>query len=393
MSEFPFLRSGRRKHSSLWGICCFLLFLPACGPSEGPILESKEELVVQLPGIGEKGGSMPHHVTRRKGKEFLAYYDPRGPSIRRVPLDRSAPSPDPIPLDRIAGKDRLRYFPPEACLAAPDSLFVALDERKKLYLLDQEGRLLKEWELERPDGKGHRLHISSKHPFERCGSGLFLRSVPRCTPYGDTRSEYYSLPPELRLELGDSSLTPSLVGAWPDRYKERNYYDSYPHRELIERGGRVRSVYSFKAADSLYLFEGRQLRKKVEAKSRSIEAFETFQEDSLGNIAYTERYLTTAPHYGAIVWDPFRDLFYRQAFHPCSYKGPEGKRVKGASDQPWSLIVMDEDFEKLGEMKMDPKRYMPGPLLVSKSGLLVREKGGADEEQLRFSVLEPKKGL
>lgn len=382
-------KSGKRAF--LIGMLFFLLFFSACGDSRTLELKPEGELSVHLPGIMEEGASKPRYVIREKGKEFFFYFDPTSSSIRSVPLEGQAKVFDSIPLDAVPKIGQAKYYTPEFCYFSPDSLFLILNEKRKLYLLNRQGKLLDRWRLERPDGKPHRLYATSKGPFESCGQNIYIRSVPRISSFGETRKNYYTTAPELSLSFQDTALGLALSGGWPEKYQDRNYYNSYPHRELIQQNGGSHMLYSFKASHSLYLFDGREMVEKVPAKSRYFDEFEVFDEDSLGNIAYTKRFLTTSPGYAAIAWDPFRKLYYRQAMHPCSYEDPGGETVKTPGDQPWSLIVMDEDFEKLQELKMDPDHHLSGSMFVSRKGLLIRRKQERKGERMQFTVFKPRR--
>lgn len=384
----------KRRASLVAGLLFFLLFSSACGEEERTGFELRPSGVrsLDLPGIGKKGGSEPDQVLRRQGSEFLTHVDPEGPAIRFTSLNGKKAPYDPVPLDRHPRSERFPYFTPRVCPYTKDSLFLFLRERKRLYLMDLKGDLTDQWDLERPDGKPHMLYASGREPFERMGDGLLIRSVPRIKAFGPEKKTYFSTPPDLLVMPRDSTVQVRSAGGWPEKYQERNYYDSYPHRTVTERKSGTYLLYSFRASHSLYLYDGTRLVGKREARSRYIEGFDRYDEDSLGNIAYTKRFLATRPGYGDVKEDPYREIYYRQAFHPCSYEDTEKGKVKGPGDQPWSLIVLNEGFEKLGEVRMDPEEHLPGPLLVSRKGLLIPRKGSKKDGQMRFTVFRPSSG-
>lgn len=372
-----------------WGCSALLILLltliEGCKERNSSILKAGKEVTFKLPGIDHGKAEIFNSLYRWDGKEYLSYYDPASPAIRYIPLEKGDPSA--VPLDSLNGEG-LQYYPAIGSRFSPDSLFVFLEGKSRLYRLDRQGRIRNEWGLERPDSLSHSLWASGTH-FARSDGKLFIRATVRLDPFKKA-ARYFSIAPCMRVEFKDDRIRSLLSGGWPEKYKESCYYDTYPYRSIIERDGKSLSLYSFKASHSLFLYHKDSLLEKREARSRYIEGFRIFDTDSVGNIAYTKRFLVTSPSYGSVIEDPFRDLFYRQAFHSCRYKNPESGTVKGPRDQPWSLIVLNERFEKLGEIQMDPETYRSGPLFVSKEGLLVprRSKNGKKERMTftRFTV-------
>lgn len=386
-------KKGKRAFFS--GLLALPFLLASCSDPDTRILGPSGGISVHLPGMDEKGGERPDRLHRLDGEEFFLHFDPSAGLLRPVPIGDSDPPLDPVPVDELSELADLSYFPPSCCVVSKDSIWVTIPERGIIALLDQKGRLHRDQVLKRPDGRAHVLHVSSKEPFKKIGQRFFVRSSLKRVSSHDSAELFFGIAPGLSFMPEDSSLRISEFGGWPEKYRSsgKDYYARYPHRELIERNGEARALYSYKACETLYFYEGTDLVRKEKAASRYIESFEPFDRDSIGNVAYTKRFLVTSPHYGAIVWDPFRELYYRQAFHRCSYREPDGKTVKGPGDQPWSLIVLNEDLEKLGEMKMDSESYDPGPIFISEKGLLLPKKEDEKEERLFFDVFLPKGSL
>jgi hypothetical protein len=264
-------------------------------------------------------------------------------------------------------------------LKSIDSIFVLPDETKAVYLMNKNGELINKWEIETPKSYNYVLSGFSTIPVNFEDNKLLIRIVPLISPYKQ-KAIYFNDPPDLMIDLTESAEI-SYSGGWPKNYLEENFYDSYPSRCVRIDGDKKEVVYSFSAEHDLYVYNyNNRNPEHRSAKSDFINNFELFPDDSIGNISFTMKYLITSPRYGMVYYDRFRKLFYRIAFHKTSYLNEDGETSKGAIDQPWSLVVLNQDYEKILEKKFDPNDYTYGPMIITKGGLLIRKR--KDDDQL-----------
>ena len=100
-----------------------------------------------------------------------------------------------------------------------------------------------------------------------------------------------------------------------------------------------------------------------------------------------------APMYWHIMYDKYRDVYYRFAEMPYKlasnespYDEPKGKE--------FSIIVLNADFEIIGETKFPGKKYFYKMSFVGKEGLYISENNLAnpqfDENKLVFTCFKIK---
>lgn len=94
---------------------------------------------------------------------------------------------------------------------------------------------------------------------------------------------------------------------------------------------------------------------------------------------------STSPRFSAIYYDRFRDVFYRVAITPPSL---DQYLIEKKAVKHFSIIVLNSDFEKIGETIIDHEKYDLTGLFITQEGLCIfnKEKYGQNEDRLSFDV-------
>src|SRR5690606_22957681 len=89
--------------------------------------------------------------------------------------------------------------------------------------------------------------------------------------------------------------------------------------------------------------------------------------------------------FSAIYYDRFRDVFYRVAITPPSL---DQYLIEKKAVKHFSIIVLNNDFEKIGETIIDHEKYDLTGLFITPEGLCIfnKEKYGQNEDRLSFDV-------
>lgn len=95
----------------------------------------------------------------------------------------------------------------------------------------------------------------------------------------------------------------------------------------------------------------------------------------------------TTPEYEGIVYDKYRNIYYRYAYLPKSIE--EYKNVNKNKFKTPSIIVLDENFNKICETLLPTNEYTPQISFVSPDGLCVGkfEKSMDNEDFMYFAIL------
>jgi hypothetical protein len=80
------------------------------------------------------------------------------------------------------------------------------------------------------------------------------------------------------------------------------------------------------------------------------------------------KYFLETPSYGSIIYDSYRQLYYRFVHLPI----PEGKRQNEYSDKQVGIVILNKAFEKVGEIWLEPYTFSSSQYFITKEGLFLR---------------------
>ncbi len=100
------------------------------------------------------------------------------------------------------------------------------------------------------------------------------------------------------------------------------------------------------------------------------------------------RLYATNPSYLSIVYDRYRDVYYRFAQQPVKEYDDE---KDNCYHKPFSIIILDNSFNIIGEKKMEMEEYINSPYIyfVTKEGLHLCHESD-NEDEIKFTVYKLK---
>jgi hypothetical protein len=103
-------------------------------------------------------------------------------------------------------------------------------------------------------------------------------------------------------------------------------------------------------------------------------------------------YLFASERYESVIYDQFRNVFYRVAVHSAAFENMNDLReLKNAADR-FSVQLLNSDLQVMGEHLLEPKRYLNGIMFVSDKGLYIStnhpKNEDSDENYMRFDLLK-----
>lgn len=217
---------------------------------------------------------------------------------------------------------------------------------------------------------------------------IFIPIVPYCDPKSEDCFNYGNS--ELALNLNDQSLNTFNV------YSEI-YSENWSGRYL-----RYSTDYNLETNTMFYSLpaEPRIISKDLTTGETSYHngASTLFEEirpyDDQGRLTDKEHYINE-PHYGQILYDKYRKLYYRFAYRP-DYRGIKNNDHRVETKDP-SIIVFDENFKLLTELDLPIYEYITPMAFVSKNGLFIsqpliidKENEIIEEDVLRFVLFKLK---
>ena len=124
-----------------------------------------------------------------------------------------------------------------------------------------------------------------------------------------------------------------------------------------------------------------------DGKSRYLDRMRPIlKEDADGYIGIKEA--VEAASYSHIMYDKYRDIYYRFAEMPCEL-GLNEYVYNDAKAREFSVIIFDKDFRIIGETKFPGNKYFYKMSFIGRDGLYISENNEAnpefDENKLVFA--------
>lgn len=152
-----------------------------------------------------------------------------------------------------------------------------------------------------------------------------------------------------------------------------------------------RIVFSFWGSHNIYYTENNTV-KAVNAKSK-------FIEDNLPNIPLEgtredrRNYMALSSHYGSIVYDPFRDVFYRLCYPYQEAESTDQIIRKARYPNKFSIMLLSSKLEIIDEILFENNiELLPSNLFVSSHGLYISsahpDNPNSNEDSLSFRLLK-----
>ena len=153
-----------------------------------------------------------------------------------------------------------------------------------------------------------------------------------------------------------------------------------------------RLVCSFIESDSIMVTDDLSTVKWYNAKSRFLDSMIPYINDPTEDV-YDLIRKEEKPKYWHLMYDKYRDVYYRFAEMPCELAENEDPYDEFAPRaREFSVIILDKDFRIIGETKFLGKKYFYKMSFVGRDGLYISENNLAnpefDEDKLVFACFK-----
>jgi hypothetical protein len=100
-----------------------------------------------------------------------------------------------------------------------------------------------------------------------------------------------------------------------------------------------------------------------------------------------------SPSFGPFFYDQYRDVYYRFVNHPLTEDEYRDRQMFEKYPMEFSIIILNNQFEKIGEFLLPRFGFYSGMMLVTKDGLLIAESAlyKRNENLLPFAVFKLEK--
>lgn len=260
---------------------------------------------------------------------------------------------------------------------------------QRFHLANFEGQILKKFEYEIPEGGGSAFVHNA-----------FMMSPPVLE--GSRLAVNHRFPQNMR-ELTQEILSNNTFGYQINlETGETQYFNHYFPQDYLGSGlksidfsraqGEDKVVYSLFGDHKLYYASS------FDSTLKSVEAGSEFLDQTMPNFkpdAVSEEYQNYAfasSRYGSILYDPYREVYYRIAFSTLPEASIADIRSHGNALGPIVVMVLDSDLKVITEKKFEPGKYHPDNVFVGKKGLYLSLQHPNNpenrEEEMQFELIE-----
>ncbi|MFO7878831.1 MAG: DUF4221 family protein [Bacteroidales bacterium] len=117
---------------------------------------------------------------------------------------------------------------------------------------------------------------------------------------------------------------------------------------------------------------------KIFAKSENIKKLPGFiSKEKVSDEEFINKRFISSPMYIGIYYDKYRNVYYRTAKLSADYKEKDG--LLNLNNFSFTIIVLDEKLNIIGEQVFKNSDYNPNDLIVSKKGILLRKQNKFSE--------------
>lgn len=246
-----------------------------------------------------------------------------------------------------------------------DSIFTLRYRENIIAIIDTAGNVRSKWQITDNiyNSKKYELTAWANCPFYYKDKKIFVNS--RIFSY----KEFYDVPSWLIIDLSYQPPLLTKTGTFPNIYRQGKDYYAFNSYGVLNENNQL--IFSFEIDPNLYVYNKDSFTAILPAKSRYLDdGFEEFDTTQVMDLNYVSKYQIISGKYSQIIYDKFRNLYYRMVHHKQQHENPDGT-INEYFDKEWSIIIMDASFNILDEIKMESRKYYFNNILVTQDGLLI----------------------
>jgi hypothetical protein len=249
-----------------------------------------------------------------------------------------------------------------------DSIFLTTRKVNKIIMIDKECNIKDVFPYYETDDSVE-LKITTSvsflyHPVVLFGNKLFI--MPECNRFSEKN------PVCAAIDLHDRSVQTFPSFSYPSFPGQDSKMKSAGVELYVSRCFNGKQfVYSFYYDENIYVAPiNHESVIKTSVKSKYINRVEL--PNDYGGATFED--MCTKPHYGNLLYDEYREVYYRIAYPRITLeKGDNPLEIMRFGGKNFSLIILDKVFKVLGETLFPDHTYNPTVIFIRKDGLYISE--------------------
>ena len=325
----------------------------------------------------EDGKEYLHFENSRKGQYEIITFDLEKQDVhKRLPIAPEGPNGIPAMYGSKPFPDSKNYL-----------IFQGMAFR--VTQMDGDGKVLRNYQLKSP-GRFVRMILSTFCYFPSFVRDSVLYVDQRVASRKKRNLDRYPIFATLDLRTGELGFAPlDFPKTFKGDYSHIRSGDSFTYDYNYKEN---RLVCSFLESDSIMVTDDLTHTKWYNAKSQFLDSMIPYLNDAGDDVQDIIRREQKAK-YWHIMYDKYRDVYYRFAEMPCELAKDENPYDEFAPKaREFSVIILDKDFRIIGETKFPGNKYFIRMSFVGRDGLYISENNLAnpdfDEDKLVFACFK-----
>lgn len=271
----------------------------------------------------------------------------------------------------------------------PDSIYIYNYKDGILYLVNQMGHVVDK-QIIKPENENSNRSIypypSTKNPIVRIGNHLFLTGH-----LANVEDSYNHHKAVIRYNIKSKEV--DNLFNFPERYQDKIWGLNWKYiATILHNPNTNKLILNFPTDPFIYeanidgdilseYFVGASKFKKIPHMGHSAKEWSKIRYEDIAEFSMT------TSDYNRVLYDPYRGYFYRIA-----YVRPDLEMYEKGLEVPNLLVmIITEQFEKVGELELSSDKYDVEMIFVSKMGISFarRDLYNQNSDRLTFDVFTP----
>ena len=355
------------KYSGVVACLLLVMLLSACGKTGTliPVSLSPSETLLRLnldENTSNISGHLEHYYDQQSGKELLFSLNTIKNEIQVYDLQQRQLHKSltfAVEGDRGVGNISAFY------VHNLDSIFLFPRNGNRVFLTDNEAKAIQRINYQVPDGYGNAIVSStyfSAKPYLQNGK-LVTKTLYQGNYSTVGNQELSTRHVSYAVDLSTGGVD-NLPATYPNDYMA----DVKKHFQFSFSASKNGNVYSLWGDHSLYLSKGLN-SEWTRVPARSAYLREQWEALPLGGTRMDRtRYFAASAHYGNIIYDPYREVYYRFVYPKVEVENDQDLRQLALYPVKFSIMILDKNLNTLGE-KFFEESFVTSNVFVGKEGL------------------------
>lgn len=353
--------------------------------------ETTEQIIIPIDSNTKLFSRSMHHFTDTTGIEYLtientettdSYYYINFYRLdscvlsHRVKIEKEGPNGIP----RMMGHGVIDL----------DHIFISAFNRPLIYQINKQGIIMNKYDFSKTDDglitTGTDFNSLIYKPLIIQNHKIFCMQYPM--PPNCDGEQLKKTPLTVTIDTISKEVKASKL-CYPELWSKGDGMGLNPHCSRIFDGKRF--IYAFRMSHDLLVTEDHIKGESITAKSQYIDDLQT--EGFSNKLSFSEfnKLASEQACYGNIIYDPYKNIYYRFVYPKCKIDSMDPEYVFCRKE--FSIMILDENFNVLGETLFPAGKYVPALFFVNEKGLFLSVNNTSNpqmtDDKLVFQCLHP----